>query len=353
MRFRDRDAPVTPEGFIFRTYGYNHPEDACFCDLEYAPEDTYQTDNPRAVRGSGLTRYYKFYFDGGLRFVSEHYPQYQLFHKPLNRLLVGVKEGQLARIVRPDKQLRELMRAEGDPLTETLKEVLNLVLDASTLKLRDFGVFGSIAHRFHNPMYSDIDLIIYGEQEVKELRATLNSLYDEGFLKNEFEGWTVDMPPSHWNFNHYSKEEYGLHQRRKMIYATYASEKLGRVVKVEFEPVRRWNEIENEYHKTMRIENLGRVEAVVQMLSDDETGFIPSIYPVELKKFDRNIDPRDIWRVVSYVEEFRLQVEAGETALVRGNLERVDATDGQFYQIVLSYGADYFDQVLKVLPNLK
>lgn len=349
MRFRDRDAPVTPEGLIFRTYGYSHPADSCFCDLEYAPETAYKTDDPRAVRDGGSKRYYKFYFDGGLRFVRERYPQFQLLHRPLNQLLVGVEKGQLARVVRPDSQLQELTRADGDPLMEALKGVLNRVLDASNLRLRDFGVFGSLAHRFHNPLYSDIDLIIYGKRELRELRTALARLYDEGILRNEFEDWTSDGPPAHWNFTHYSKEEYGLHQRRKMIYAIYASEELGRTVKVEFEPVRRWGEIENEYGATMRIESLGRVEAVVEVLSDEEAGFMPSIYPVELGEIDRDIDPRDLGRVVSYVEEFRLQVEAGENALVRGNLELVETSDGQFYQIVLSYGADYFDQVLKPL----
>ncbi|MFQ6053016.1 MAG: nucleotidyltransferase domain-containing protein [Candidatus Bathyarchaeia archaeon] len=350
MRFRDRDAPVTPEGLIFRTYGYCHPEGSCFCDLEYAAENVYRTDDPRAVREGGPTRYYKFYFDGGLRFVKERYPRYQILHRPLNRLLVGVKESQLARIVRPDTRLPELMGGDGDPLTEAARSLLNLILDASSLRLEDFGVFGSLAHGFHDPRYSDIDLIIYGSRQLRELRAVRAGLYGGGRLRTEFEDWTVEMPPAHWNFTHYSKEEYGRLQRRKLIYATYQSEELGRRVKVEFEPVRRWDEIENEYEATERIENLGRVEATVEVHSDDGAGFMPSIYPVELREIDREIDPRDLRRVVSYVEEFRLQVEAGEAALVRGDLERVSTADGEFYQVTLSYGRDYFDQVLKPLP---
>ena len=349
MRFRDRDAPVTLEGLILRTYGYDHPEGACFCDLEYASETVYRTDNHRAVRDAGPKKYYKFYFDGGLRFIRDRYPQYQLLNRPLNRLLVGVKDGQVARVVRPESWLQELMRAEGDPLTEAVNEVLNMVIDASTLRLRDFGVFGSLAHGFYNPMYSDIDLIVYGKGELKELRAALAQLYGEGLLRNEFDGWTVEGAPAHWNFTQYSKEEYGRFQRRKLIYAVLESEELGRSVKVEFEPVRRWGEIENEYDSTIRIENLGRVEAIVRVLSDDEAGFMPSIYPVKLKWIDLDINPEDLQRVVSYVEEFRLQIEAGETALVRGNLELVETSDGRFYQIVLSYGSEYFNQVLKPL----
>ena len=353
MRFRDRDSPVTHEGLIFRAYGYDHPPDACFCDLEYASETIYKTDNPRAVRDGGPTRYYKFYFDGGLKFVRERYPQYQISNKSLERLLVGVQKNQISRVVRPDDQLQVLMSTEGDPLIETLKGVLNTVIESSTLRLEDFGVFGSLAHDFHNPLYSDLDLIIYGKREMEELRATLFELFEDGVLKNEFEDWNIEMPPAHWNFTHYSKKEYGRYQKRKLLYATHTSEELGRMVKMEFEPVRRWNEVQNEYQTTTLIENLGRVEAVVRVQSDEEAGFMPSIYPVELEKIDTRIDPQDLIRVVSYVEEFRLQIEEGETAMVRGDLERVETTDAQFYQIVLSYGDDYFDQVLKVMPNEK
>jgi predicted nucleotidyltransferase len=122
---------------------------------------------------------------------------------------------------------------------------------------------------------------------------------------------------------------------------------LGREVKIEFEPVRRWNEIDNEYPETFRIRELGRVEAVGEVISSDADGFMPAIYPVSLEEIDGNIDPGDVSRVVSYVEEFRLQVETGERIIVRGNLEEVETRNGRFHQITLSYGRDYFDQVLK------
>ncbi len=87
------------------------------------------------------------------------------------------------------------------------------------------------------------------------------------------------------------------------------AELLGREVKIEFEPVRRWDDITNEYPETLSIRELGRVEAVREVVSDDEGGFIPSIYPVRL--------------------------------------EEVETRNESFHQITLSYGRDYFDQVLK------
>jgi len=227
--------------------------------------------------------------------------------------------------------------------------VLYLVFDRSSLRLGDFGVFGSLAHGFHHPRYSDVDLVIYGVEQLKELRSTLRELYGEGSMLNEFDTWTPADPPQHWNFTDYAKAEYGGYQRRKLIYARYPSSKLGRTVNVEFEPVRRWDEIRNEYPITERIEGLGRVEAIGKVLSDDGGGFMPSVYPVDLHEISYNIDPGSIRRIVSYVKEFRLQLMEGETTLIRGNLEKVSTGDGEFHQITLSYGPEYFGQVLRTL----
>jgi len=347
MKFRDRDAPVTLNGLIFRTYGYDHPRDSCFCDLEYAPETLYATREPRALRDGLPTKHYKFYFDGGLKFALNQGPPFKLHHQALSRDMVGIRVGDVSGVVRPDERLAELMRMDGDALQRTCVEIIDLITESSNLEASDFGVFGSLAHGFHNPQFSDVDLVIYGMEELRELRATVTELFKGDSLRNEFDGWTPLDPPAHWNFIHLSKEDYSWHQRRKRIYAVHDAGLLGREVKIEFEPVRRWDEITNEYPETLSIRELGRVEAVGEVISGDEGGFMPSIYPVSLEEIEGNVDPGKVSRVVSYVEEFRLQVETGERIVVRGNLEEVETRNGRFHQITLSYGRDYFDQVLK------
>jgi len=348
MRLRDRDAPVTVEGLIFRVYGYDHPEDAYFCDLEYAPEAIYRSEEPRAIRVGPRGRFYKFYADGGLRFVEEHYPQYTIWHKAMHRRLVGVHEHQIMEVHRPDERLQEIIGEPQDPLMEAVVELLDLIADHSTLRPRDFGVFGSLLHNFHSPRHSDIDLTIYGVKALKELRETLKTLYGEGPLRNEFESWTPEMPPHHWRFRLYSKSEYGWYQRRKLIYAVYDSRRLRRVVKVEFEPVRLWSEIRNEYPETMRIRPLGMVEAWFRVLSDEEAGFMPAVYPIEVEGMSCEVEPLAVRRIVSYVEEFRLQLFEGERGYVRGILEEVEDGGGTFYQITLSRCPDYYGQVLRL-----
>jgi len=351
MNVRDRDAPVTREGIIFRVYGYDHPPNSCVCDVEYAPETIYRTNDPRAIRTGKEIKYYKFYFDGGLRFIKERFPHYQVFYYPLRKRLVGLSENQILELRRPDKKLLALFNSnKDDDLLKTMREVLNTVFEVSTLKITDFGVFGSLLHDFYSPKFSDIDLIIYGRKETRELVEVLNSLYSDtsSRLKNEFETWDLSMPPLHWNFKNYSKAEYGWYQRRKNIYAVYNSSYLGRIVKVEFEPVRKWSEITNEYDEIKEIKTVGWIKAIVMILDDSDSYFMPSIYPIEVLETSDKFMDKNITRVVSYVEEFRMQLRKGEIGIVEGRLEKVIKKNREFYQITLTYGEKYFNQVLKL-----
>ncbi|RLE80594.1 MAG: hypothetical protein DRJ36_02075 [Thermoprotei archaeon] len=345
LKLRDRDAVVTSEGIIFRVYGYFHPPRAYVCDVEYAPSTIYRTDDPRAIRtGSGQT-YYKFYADGGLRFVVENYPQYTVFYEPLGRRLVGVHEDQIVEIRKPDERLKRILKEPRDELLEALHEVLGIVMDASGLKVSDFGVFGSLLHGFYHPSYSDLDLTVYGGEKIRRLREALKELYMRGrIIQNEFAD--VDaLRGKAWRFERYTTEEYIWHQRRKLIYGVYLG---NRKIKVEFEPVKDWSEIKNEYDPKCRITWVGWVKAKARIADDKDAPYIPSIYELENVRIIDGPRVADVKRVISYVEEYRLQAFKGEDVYVEGNLERVETPSEVYHQITLTYGPRYYEQVLKV-----
>ncbi|NVM55855.1 MAG: hypothetical protein HWN66_19300 [Candidatus Helarchaeota archaeon] len=350
-QFRDRDAPITKEGIIFRTYGYTHPLNACFCDVEYAPASIYSTSDPRAIRSDPEGLYYKFYFDGGLQFIKKKYPQYQISHKALQKKLVGVDQSQSVQIRRPDESLRTILQNPPDnKLIDTLLEVLDFVTDHSQLRPHHFGVFGSICHNFYHVDYSDIDLIIYGRKALKELRETLLDFYQQPSfpIQNEFTGWNYQRPTKHWYFKHYSIQEYPFYELRKLIYAVIRSKAINRPIKIEFEPVKNWSEIQNEYPNQVRIERTGWIKAIAQVFDDRDAFNMESIYKIEILKILEGPKIDDIIRILSFVEEFRGQVQKDEEILVEGNIERVILRNQEFHQITLSYGPRYYDQTLKL-----
>ncbi len=351
-RLRDRDAVVTCEGLIFRVYGYSHPPKAFICDPEYAPSNLYKSADPKACRAKGKKAYYKFYSDEGLQFVQQNLSQHMVWHEPLGRKLVGIHQEHIKRTRRPAEALQSLLQKKPeDPLVQGLHSLIDLVLGRTGLSESDFGVFGSLLNNFYHPSFSDLDLIVYGNRPVSSLAETLSALYVEANspLRNEFEDMD-SVGDKHWRFVNYSLNEYVWHQRRKEIYGLFHHRKSRRRIKAEFEPVKRWDEIQDQYNPKTRIKPLGWVKMIARITDDREGAFMPSSYRVEPVKMLGGVGVESIERVVSFVEEFRMQAQKDELIYVEGKLERVDAVK-PYHQVVLTHGPRYYEQVLKVCPD--
>jgi predicted nucleotidyltransferase len=348
MKLRDRDAIITEDGMIFRVYGYIHPPNAYVCDPEYASSIIFQSSNPRARRGKNEPIYYKFFADEGMKFVQKEYPRYTIFFEPLQKSLIGVKDEDIREARKPDSGLQQLIAKDPeDDLHKALHGLLALVLSKSGLSVGDFGVFGSLLHGFYHPNFSDLDLIVYSREKLSRLNEVLEGLYrEDDSLQNEFDSKKA-IEGKNWQFMNYSPEEYLWHQRRKMIYALFRTK--CRVIKAEFEPVKDWGEICNEYNKNTRIANVGWIKAVAKITDDNDAPFIPSIYQIEVRKVLEGPKVDEIRRIFSYMEEFRMQAKPDEQVLVEGNLEKVITGTKVFHQITLTYGPRYYEQTLKVI----
>jgi len=352
LALRDRDAIVTKEGLVFRVFGYTHPKNAYVCDVEYAPASIFSSDNPKAPRGHRQTTHYKLYEDEGWKHLETRYPQYLITHEMLQKTVIGVSHRDIAEVRRPQEKLRELLaRPEKDELLTATHNVLGLITECSGLRLEDFGVFGSMLHGFHHPRLSDIDLTVYGREKVKRLCKGLREPYADASspLRNEFETDEA-IRGKRWRFRNLSPKEYAWHQQRKLIYALFTGRKGGRTTKAEFEPVKDWSEITNEYDPRVRILQRGWVKLTARITEDVDTPFIPSIYGVDPVRMISGVkEAVEVQRIVSYMEEFRLQAFRDERVYVEGNLEEVATPKGSTYQVALTYCPRYYEQVLKSL----
>jgi len=349
-RLRDRDAIVTREGIILRVLGCDHPSKAYFCDPEYAPATLFRSDDPRALRNGGDTVYYKFYGDEGWEFIRKERREYLIPSEMLQQKIIGVERRDISEIRKPEVRLEELVEARPrDELHSAMQEALDFTCAHADVSVKNFGVFGSLLHGFYDPRFSDIDLILYGSRNAARLRESLDQLYENGsspFL-NEFMTDEA-VKGKTWRFKNYSPKEYVQHQRRKLIYALYKDQESGRTIKTEFEPVKEWDEITNEHNTKTRVEQMGWTKLVARVNDDGDAPFIPSEYRVEpLKVLEGAREVLEVSRIVSYLEEFRMQASTDEVIYVEGNLEKVVTPRNSFYQIVLTYCPRYYEQVLK------
>ena len=352
LKLRDRDGIQTREGLIFRVFGDSHPSDAYICDAEYASSNIFTSTDPRAPRTGHNKIFYKFYNDEGWKLVSSSFQKYTIYHEMLRRKIIGIEVTDISEVRKPEERLQALIRTEhSDELIRAMKQVLDRVTKRSGLGTSNFGVFGSMLHDFHHPKLSDIDLVVYGKDENKKIRKTLESLYKEkqsGF-RNEFESDNA-MVGKDWRFKNFTVEDFVWHQRRKQIYGLYDDKASGRVIKAEFEPVKAWGEIKSEYNPKTRVERKGWVKLKARVVNDDESPFIPSVYEIKpLDVLSGEAEGINATRVFSFMEEFRLQARKGEEIVVEGNLEEVVTPKETNCQVTLTYCPRYYEQVLKAV----
>jgi predicted nucleotidyltransferase len=356
LNLRDRDAIITKEGLVFRVFGYSHPPNAYICDAEYASAKIFTSTDPRAPRTGGNQLFYKFYNDEGLKLVFSQFPQYTVFHEMLGQKVVGVNQADVAEARKPSERLQALIKAgPKDELEDAMQRVLKIALQRSSLSVENFGVFGSMLHGFHHPKFSDIDLIVYGKKENVKVRETLEALYSDGAsgFRNEF-GTDEAMKGKRWRFRNYGVKEFVWHQKRKQIYGLFDDAENRRIIKAEFEPVKAWSEITSEYDPEARILQKGWVKINARVVDDADAPFIPSVYGIEpLEVLSGTREALEAVRVLSYMEEFRLQARKDEKICVEGNLEEVVSPKGSFHQITLTYCPRYYEQVLKVAPQTR
>jgi predicted nucleotidyltransferase len=353
LKLRDRDAIQSSEGIIFRVFGYSHPKDAYICDAEYASSKIFHSIDPRAPREGRSELYYKFYNDEAMKLVAKKYPQYLINHEMLGLKIVGVPQNLIVEARQPQPRLQELLRqGPTDQLLAAMERVLGISTSKSGVSAQSFGVFGSMLHGFHHPKYSDIDFTIYGKEENRKIREANEQLYSDptSGLSNEFASQDA-MKGKRWLFKNFTVPDFIWHQRRKYIYGLFDDRKCsGRIIKAEFEPVKAWNEIHNEYDPKARITQKGWVKLKARVTADDDGPFIPSVYEIEpLQVLSGPKEAIEAKRVFSYMEEFRQQVQRDETIIVEGNLEEVQLPIGSFMQVILTYCPRYYEQVLKAL----
>ncbi|MEM4704479.1 MAG: nucleotidyltransferase domain-containing protein [Candidatus Bathyarchaeia archaeon] len=352
LMLRDRDAIITREGLIFRVFGYFHMPNAFICDVEYVPSKIFTSSNPKAFRNQGKAVYYKFFEDEGFKFLKKYYPQYLMFDEKLGTSVVAVAHSDINRVLKPEKKLDELFKAEPkDELVTALHSLLTFVTQCSGLKVKDFGVFGSILHGFYHPKFSDLDFVVYSREKLSELLKTLREIYatKDSLLSNEFED-NASVKGKKWRFENYSVKDYLWHQKRKLIYALFNDSKSKRIIKTEFEPVKNWQEITTEKNEEVKICKKGWVKMFARVVDDSNAPFIPSVYGVQPLEILQGIkEAAETKRIVSFMEEFRMQAWKDEKIYVEGNLEEVITPKDSFYQITLTYCPRYYEQVLKVI----
>lgn len=319
----DGDTFVTKDGFIFNTFGYEHPQDRVFAFLKYIPakfkalfnvhmlERTWKYGETQLFRAEKLytAQNYKTFIAA----FRKNFPDYVYYCYLRNKELITAPLSLIDRVFVPRDRLATLRQLEKpDSLQKLALELLTMLSAESGISLDDFGIHGSIALGMHAPE-SDIDFVVYGSENFRIVEAAIARLANAGKL-------------SYITSNRLDAARKFQGRYKGKIFMYNATRKP--------EEVKTW-------YGMARFSSIAPVRFQCTVSDDTEAMFRPATYKISnYKPLDAASElPLDKIpdRVVSNIGCYRNVARKGSEIKVAGQLERVEEikTGAVHYQVVV------------------
>jgi predicted nucleotidyltransferase len=188
----DGDTFVTKDGFIFNTFGYEHPDDRVFAFLKYIPAEFKALFNVQMLErtwkygDTQLFRAEKLYtaqnYTTFIAAFRKNFPDYVYYCYLRNKELITAPLNLIDRVFVPKDRLDALRQVKKpDSLQKLALDLINMLSEESGIGLGDFGIHGSIALDMHAPE-SDIDFVVYGSENFRIVEETILRLVNAGKL---------------------------------------------------------------------------------------------------------------------------------------------------------------------------
>jgi predicted nucleotidyltransferase len=319
----DGDTFVTKEGFIFNTFGYEHPDDRVFAFLKYIPSEfkaLFHVDMLERTWKYGETQLFraeKLYtaqnYQSFIETFRKNFPDYVYYCYLRNKELISAPLSSIERVYVPKDCLNALTKLQHpDTLQKMALDLIGLLSKESDVGMEDFGVHGSIALNMHAPE-SDIDFVVYGSQNFRNVEAAIARLVNAGMLSYIF-------------------------SNRLDAARRFQGRYLNKIFM--FNATRKPEEVKSKYGM-FRFSSIDPVRFQCTVSDDSETMFRPATYKIANYKpldAESELPPDKIPdRVVSNIGCYRNVARQGSEIKVSGKLERVEEikTGDVFYQVVV------------------
>jgi predicted nucleotidyltransferase len=244
---------------------------------------------------------------------QKNFPDY-IYHCPFRKKeLITTPLNLIDEVFVPKDCLLKLRKIDNpDNLQNMALNLLDIVSEASGVKLDNFGMHGSIALNMHS-IESDIDFVVYGSENFRKVELAIAELVNVGKLSYLFSN-RLDK----------ARKFQGRYMNKIFMYNA----------------ARKPNEITTKYG-TNRFSLIAPVRFQCTISDDSENMFRPATYKITNYKAltpDSELQIDKIPnRVISNIGCYRNIARKGSVIKVAGNLERVEVikTGEIYYQVVV------------------
>ncbi|HDD25073.1 MAG TPA: hypothetical protein ENF52_06525 [Chloroflexi bacterium] len=314
---KDRDFIRTPEGMFFCVTGYLHPPERYTAYLKYSPDSTGRWRGGAVAYRREVTYYHASNVADTLRYLEARYPQY-VAECPVRGIRFSmVPQEAVAHYYVPQTRLAEVISNPADSLEAIARDLALEIATAAGITTDNLGITGSILIRLHHLKLSDVNLLVYGAENARRVRAVLRDRRCRALAPVDAairERWVQEM--SAWFPLTPAEARYNV--ERRWNYGTYRGRFFG------IHATRTDDEITEQYGDHI-YRGLGRVRLEATLTSTVEALFQPAVYAVDdVEVLEGERAAAQVREIVSYEGRYRDIAEVGERVEALGKLERVD-----------------------------
>ncbi len=338
MRARPRDFIHTTDDLFFATTTYLHPDDRIISFLRYIPDQ----DGDRSLNNK---RYSKVDSNQAYEYLRNSFPEYLFDCEITNVEMMGVPTENVEKILQPIDRLRDIIKAQKrDKLLDKVVKLAETFREHTGISYGKMGISGSILPGLYNPDVSDIDFVIYGLKNHREvMKAFENIKKENGILKGiEGEYWKK-LYKKRIKDSSLTYEEFRWYENRKHNRGILDG------TLFDILQTRDWDEIHGSY-AAIRYEPMGIIEidcTVTDALAAFDNPAVYKVDDVEIIKGPKV----PITELASYTHTYAGQAREGERITARGKLEKVIGQNIN-YRLVVGTTRESIGEFIK-LKNFK
>lgn len=318
---KDRDFIRTTEGMLFCVTGYLHPPDKYTAYLKYSPAPVGKWRGGEVFYRREMSYYHVRKVSAIVEFLEQHYPHY-VHYCPVRGIRFSMIPHQYVKeYYRPEDRLAGILAHPRDALEEELCDMVAEIAAHAGIGTEYLGITGSILLGIHDPRFSDIDLIVYGLENSRRLKAMIQEGRSERFRpvgEEERRAWSQNiaerfpltygqaryLADRRWRYGYFGRRYFSLH------------------------PTRRDEEIREGYGDHV-YRDRGVVRIAATVVEASESMFLPAIYrlgdvTILEQEVEGPVGDIEIGEIVSYEGLYCEAADAGDEIEARGKLESVD-----------------------------
>jgi len=312
MLAREGDFIQHKSNVIFDVKGLNHPKNKIVAFPRYIPN----SEGPRHNKNLSYNKVYSL--NDRFNFLQEYLPHLIIHDEVFGETICEVPTDEIIQHFQPQKKIVKLRIDKPKNVFE--KKAIRFAMDLQQITgipWDAIGVSGSILAGLTTKT-SDIDLIIYGDENSRKVYAAMQHMFKEGHTRCR--AYTTKELENLYNFRskdtHMSFEDFQKVEKRKAFQGMYQETDYF----VRF--IKDWHEL-SEHYGDVYYSNVGYAKITAKISNKTQALFTPCTYQIENVKTIKGPNITPIKEISSFRGRFCEQAENGENITAQGKIEQV------------------------------